>query len=277
MSFWQNKSVAVTGGASGIGEALSVELAQRGAKVWLSDINGPGAAAVAKKIGNATTAATLDVTNANAVAVHFDEIVNSHGRLDAVFNNAGIGVGGDFADLTVEHFDHCTDVNIRGVTNGVVAAYKHMLEQKSGIIVNTASSAGLLGVPLMAPYAMTKHAVVGLSTSMRAEAAENNIQVSALCPMAIETPILDTPPAGAEGLWRPDIRKYLTKVGGPPYPVDKFAAYALNQVERNKEIIVAPLGARIRIAIARYLPFAVKLRTRYVFRHILAQKPGKSG
>lgn len=276
MTFWQNKSVAVTGGASGIGKALSIELARRGAKVWLSDINSDGAEAVEKEIGNASTASTLDTTDANAVAAHFDEIAKTHGRLNAVFNNAGIGVGGDMADLTVEHFNRCTDVNIRGVTNGVVAAYKHMLAQKGGLIVNTASSAGLLGVPLMAPYSMTKHAVVGLTTSMRMEAAENNIQVCALCPMAIETPILDSHPAGSEGIWRPDIRKYLTKVGGPPYPVDKFAAYALDQVERNKEIIVAPFGARVRIALARYLPFLVALRTRQVFRKIIAEKPGKS-
>lgn len=274
MSFWQNKSVIITGGGSGIGRALGAGLARRGAEVWLSDVNGASAAEAAREIGASAQSLELDVADAEAVASHVKEVAHAHGRIDAVFNNAGIGVGGDIRELNLDHFNRSIDVNIRGVIHGVMAAFPLMKAQGGGMIVNTASAAGLLGLPLMAPYSMSKHAVVGLSNSLRFEAAEHGVQVNVLCPMAIETPLLETDVARDLGAsWRPDIRSYLTQVGGPPYPVGRFVDDALRQVERNKGVIVAPVGARLRIALSRILPAVVERLTRKAYLEALATRP----
>lgn len=273
-AFWQNKSVVITGGGSGIGKALGAGLARRGAKVWLSDVNGDSAAEAAREIGYDARSAALDVADADAVAAHIEQVVHAHGRIDAVFNNAGIGVGGDIRELNLEHFNRSIDVNIRGVIHGVMAAFPHMQAQGGGIIVNTASAAGILGLPLMAPYSMSKHAVVGLSNSLRFEAAEHGVQLNVLCPMALETPILESDISLEIGAsWLPDIRSYLTKVGGAPYPVDKFVDYALRKIEHNKGVIVAPLGGRLRVAINRLFPSGVERLINKAYLETLETRP----
>ena len=274
MSYWQNKSAVITGGGSGIGKALGEGLARRGAQVWLSDVDGAAAEAAARAIGANAHGLALDVTDAAAVAAHVQEVAHEHGRIDAVFNNAGIGVGGDLRELNLDHFDRSIDVNIRGVIHGVLAAFPLMKEQGGGSIVNTASAAGLLGLPLMAPYAMSKHAVVGLTNSLRLEAAEHGVRMNVLCPTAIETPLLETDVSRELGAsWRPDIRGYLTQIGGPPYPVDDFVDYALQEIERDRGVIVAPRGARIRVALSRLFPGRVEGLTRQAYRRQLATRP----
>jgi short-subunit dehydrogenase len=149
-----------------------------------------------------------------------------------------------------------------------------MQAQGDGIIVNTASAAGLLGLPLLAPYSMSKHAVVGLSNALRFEAALHGIQLNVLCPTALETPILETDIARDMGAaWRPDVRTYLTEVGGAPYPVDKFVDYALRKIEDNKGVIVAPFGGRLRVAISKLLPGLVERLTKKAYLEALATRP----
>ncbi len=269
---WSNANIAITGAGSGIGRELARALAGRGARLWLSDIDEARVQQVATELGEGARATRLDVADAAAVRAHVDEVVAQGGRIDGIFNNAGIGVGGDALDLNVAHYDRCIDVNIRGVVNGVVAAYPRMAAQKHGLIVNTASAAGLLALPLMAPYVLTKHAVVGFSGSLRVEAAEHGVQVSVLCPTAIETPLLDAPMDAGDAIWRPDIRTYLTQVGGAPYPVDRFVANALRAIERGKGVIVEPFGARVRIATQRFLPGLVERIGRRAFREAIAEK-----
>ena len=113
------------------------------------------------------------------------------GRLDLMFNNAGITWGGDTELLTLDQWNAIIDVNIRGVVHGVAAAYPLMVRQGHGHIVNTASMAGLAAAGQITSYVMTKHAVVGLSLALRSEAAGRGVGVLAVCPTAVETPILD--------------------------------------------------------------------------------------
>lgn len=274
MIYWTGKSAIVTGAGSGIGRALAIELAARGTTVWLSDIDSDAVEQSRQLIPTSAHAVTLDVADADAVQAHVNDVARTHGRLDFIFNNAGIGVGGDFREMSRKHFERCIDVNIRGVVNGVLAAYPLMVKQGGGHIVSTASAAGLLGVPLMAPYCMTKHAVVGLTTSLRTEAAWHGVRVSALCPTAVETPLLDRRTSIELGAkWQPDARKYLTKVGGAPYPVDKFVRYCLRQIERNRGIIIAPFGARVRLGLARVFPRAAEWFSGRALREVLAERP----
>ena len=278
MGFWSGKSVIVTGAASGIGLSLARALADRGAKVWLSDINEAAVREVASSIGGDVLGATLDVTDADAFKALVAEVVAEHGHLDVLINNAGIGMVGAAEELDVRHFDRVVEVNVRGVTNGFVAAYAGMVRRGGGIIVNTASTGGLIGVPLMAPYCLTKHAVVGFTNSVRVEAAECGVRVCALCPATIETPMLESDnEAGTPEVWRPDMRQYLTDIGGPPYPVEKFTDYALRQIERDKAIIVAPLNARVLVWLGKFFPGLVDALTRRAYRRARRQRAAGHG
>jgi NAD(P)-dependent dehydrogenase (short-subunit alcohol dehydrogenase family) len=128
-----------------------------------------------------------------------DETVRDYGRLDYMFNNAGIGMGGEVRDMDLEHWRRVLEVNLWGVTCGTSAAYEEMVRQGFGHIVNTASLAGLIPLPMVAAYCATKHAVVGLSASLRAEAAALGIKVSVVCPGFVETGIFRSGPQKDHG------------------------------------------------------------------------------
>lgn len=272
MTTYHNKIAVVTGAASGIGLALSKELINRGAKVWMTDINQNTLLNVSKNLGPSITSVYLDVRDATAFKKLIGEIINSEGRVDYLFNNAGIGVGGEAHDMTVAHYDRIIDINIRGVTNGIAATYPEMVRQGHGTIVNTASAAGLAPIPLLAAYAMTKHAVVGLSRSIRMEGAHYGVNINALCPTAIETPILDsTGPEDLENPWTYGARDYLCKLA-PAYPVNDFAKYTLDQVAKNKELIVAPIQGRIVAWLFRHFPGLVRFRAKQLYLEELKER-----
>ena len=195
MDVFRDKTAIVTGGASGIGKGLCEELGKYGAHVVVADVNEEEARNVAaslKASGGRAEAVKLDVTNEEDVRGLIDETAAKSGRLDYIFNNAGIGIGGEVKDMDLDHWKRIVDVNQWGVVYGTLAAYKVMVRQGSGHIVNTASAAGLVPSPLLTAYSMTKHAVVGLSTGLRAEGAELGVKVSVVCPGFIDTPIFDS-------------------------------------------------------------------------------------
>ncbi len=251
----------MTGAASGIGKALATELVDRGATVVVSDIAGDPAASVAehlaRRAGDARAiSATLDVTDAAAVDDLVGRTAAEHDGLDLLFNNAGIGVGGEVRELSAAHWRRVIDVNLWSVINGVNAAYPLMIAQGRGHIVNTASLSGLLPSPMLVPYSTTKHAVVGLSVGLRMEAAAHGVKVTVVCPGVIETPLLDKPnpedlpPVGS----MPNIRTMLTSLVGPPYPVASLASDVLDGVALNRPIIVTPFHARRAWAVYRISP-----------------------
>jgi NAD(P)-dependent dehydrogenase (short-subunit alcohol dehydrogenase family) len=258
-----SRTAVVTGGASGIGAALSRALVARGDSVVIADLDAAGASAVAAELtrqgpGRARAEA-LDVRDAEAVRVLVDDVHRTDGRLDLVFNNAGIGVGGAVEDLSLGHWDRAIDVNLRGVVHGVAAAYPVMLRQGHGHIVNTASVAGLIPGPFITPYSMTKHAVVGLSLSLRAEAAAHGVRVSALCPGTVDTALLDRGnPEDLPEVRTLDGREYVSKVAGAPCSADALATDVLRGVERNRPLIVAPRRARVAWRLHRAAPWIVE-------------------
>ena len=254
----------VTGAGSGIGYALTEAMIRRGDTVVMTGRRDTihAAAELADRAGPGTATATIaDVRDADAVQRVVDDTIDRHGRLDIMVNNAGVGVGGYTHELSLEHWDRAIDVNIRGVVHGVHAAYPHMLAQRSGHIVNVASMAGLLPAVLLAPYAMAKHAVVGLTMSLRGEANEHGVRVSALCPGVIETPILDKgnppdlPPVATELPGREMLERM-----NPPMPADELARHTLRAMDRNTAIIVAPQQARAFWWAYRLAPVAVAER-----------------
>jgi NAD(P)-dependent dehydrogenase (short-subunit alcohol dehydrogenase family) len=233
----------ITGGASGIGRALAGDLARRGAEVILADRQAGAVEKAANQIRNQgakATAAVLDVADFGAAQGVVSETIGRTGRLDFLFNNAGIGIGGEVRDYTLQDWNRLIDVNLRGVVHGVQAAYGPMADQGFGHIVNTASIAGLCPTPFETGYGMTKHAVVGLSQSLRIEAAEHGVRISVVCPGVIRTPILD---GGRYGRVIADISREQTLAMWErfrPMDPDLFARKVLDQVAAGRAIIVVP-------------------------------------
>jgi NAD(P)-dependent dehydrogenase (short-subunit alcohol dehydrogenase family) len=267
----------VTGAASGIGLALSRALVGRGDIVVAADIDVVGAERTARDLtatgpGHATSA-EVDVRDAEAVASLVSRTAAREGRLDLMVNNAGIGVGGEVHELTLDHWDRVIDVNLRGVVHGVHAAYPLMVEQRHGHIVNTASLAGLIASPLLAPYSATKHAVVGLSLALRAEAAAYGVGVTAVCPGFVDTPILDggpadLPPTRLSSRSREMANRFAM---GRLYPPDRLARDVLAGVERNRALVVAPAQARLAWRLNRLAPRLVAAITTRQIAHWIRQ------
>jgi NAD(P)-dependent dehydrogenase (short-subunit alcohol dehydrogenase family) len=245
----------VTGAASGIGRAVASRLGGLGATVCVADINEAGAKETASAItaaGGVAYAAKLDVTKSAEVKRLVDDVTKRHGRLDYMFNNAGIAIVGETRDTTDEHWKKIIDVNLMGVLAGTLAAYRIMVKQGFGHIVNTASLAGLLPVPLESSYSLTKYAVVGLTTSLRGEGAALGVKVSVVCPGFVRTPILDNYIAVGFD------REVMSADMPPTTDVDKAARIILKGVARNKSIILVGKDAHIAWRLYRLWPALVE-------------------
>jgi NAD(P)-dependent dehydrogenase (short-subunit alcohol dehydrogenase family) len=235
MNTFEDKIAIVTGGASGIGRALCEELARRGAAaIVVADVNAEGAQQVAAA-NRCAQAMHVDVCSAADVQTLVEETASQHGRLDLMVNNAGIAICGEVRDLTLDHWRRILDVNLWGVIYGTTAAYRVMVDQGFGHIVNVASLDGLVPMPLAAPYTAAKHAVVGLSSTLRIEAADLGIKVSVACPGTVQTNILDT--AAFVGIRREEA---ITEMQSGFKMADPAACARaiLRGVERNQAIII---------------------------------------
>jgi len=241
---FQDAAAIVTGAASGIGRALSQELTRRGAEVILADLQSElceDAASAIRASGGRATSFRVDVAEPSDVETLVRSTYDRAGRLDYIFNNAGIGIGGPIGMLSLEDWDRIIAVNIRGVVNGLRSAYPIMLRQGFGHIINTASTGGLTPTPGMVAYSTTKHAVVGLSTSLRAEVAASGIRVTALCPGFVRTATLAG--GGRYGKVYTDVpvdEQLRIAERFKPMAADNFARSALDAVARNPAIVVIP-------------------------------------
>lgn len=267
----------VTGGASGIGAALGRELARRGALAVLADLDAPDAEAEAARIaagGGRAEALGLDVRDAAAVAEAVAGVFRRHGRLDYLLNNAGIAVGGEVADLRLEDWREAVEVNLMGVVHGVQAAWPRMLEQGFGHVVNTASMAAFLPAAMAAPYASTKSAVLGLTRALRLEGAPRHVRVSALCPGVVRTPILQ---GGRHGRLRNFVPKDALAAMNErlrPMDPDRFAARALDDVARDRAVIVHPAWWRTLVLLSRLAPGLVEALARREYARVRALPRG---
>ena len=159
MASFVGRVAIVTGGASGIGKAIGEEIARRGARVVLADLDGENAERAAQgitQVGGRARAERVDVCDAAQLQALVDGTFSREGGLDYMFNNAGIALFCEVRDMTLEQWERILQVNLHGVVHGVVAAYPRMVEQGSGHIVNTASMAGIAPTPGATVYAMTK-------------------------------------------------------------------------------------------------------------------------
>ena len=227
----------VTGGGSGIGRALCVALAKRGGNVLVVDVNTKGAEETADLVrasGGSAAVHTCDVSNKEAVFALPDVMKERFGGTDVIFNNAGVAVAGPVHDIPVHDWEWLMGINLWGVIYGCLAFLPVFRAQGSGHILNVASAAGLISAPGLAPYNVSKSAVVALSQSLSAEVAPDGIAVSVLCPTFIKTNIhLAGRTHGSAS--REASQKIMDRAKKTP---DDIAEITLREMDRNKLYIV---------------------------------------
>lgn len=193
MNRFENKTVIVTGGASGLGLASAQRLAQEGAALVLVDLKEDALGKAAESLGNGKVlTVAADVSDPDQVKRYVERTMAEFGRIDGFFNNAGIeGKQNLTEDFGRDEFNKVVGINLHGVFHGMAEVLKVMRAQGSGAIVNTASVGGIRGVGNQSGYAASKHGVVGLTRNSAVEYGRHGIQINAIAPGAIMTPMVE--------------------------------------------------------------------------------------
>lgn len=188
----RSKTIAITGAGRGIGLATARQLAARGHRVIMSDLDGALVATEAEKIGGQAQGFELDVVDRAAFTAHLEMIEQEIGPLDVLINNAGIcSASANILEQDPLITDLTIDIDLKGVVNGTVAAIRLMTPRRQGQIVNVASLAGVMGVPGLAAYAAAKFGVVGFTDSVRAEFSGDGLEFTCVMPGPVDTEMMD--------------------------------------------------------------------------------------
>jgi NAD(P)-dependent dehydrogenase (short-subunit alcohol dehydrogenase family) len=185
------KVVAITGGARGIGKATGRALVAKGCRIAIGDLDSALAEGAAAELGGGSVGLALDVSDRTSFARFLDEAERQLGPVDVVINNAGVMPVTPFVEESDASIKRQLDINLYGVIVGTQLAIERMRQRRSGHVVNVASSAGKAGVPGIATYSATKHAVVGLTEAVRAEHADDGIEFSYVMPITVNTQLIE--------------------------------------------------------------------------------------
>jgi NAD(P)-dependent dehydrogenase (short-subunit alcohol dehydrogenase family) len=233
------KVVAITGGARGIGRTTAQALVRKGCRVALGDLDLQPAEQTAAELGGGTVAIQLNVTDRDSFTAFLDEAERQLGPVDVLINNAGIMPVTPFEDESDDSIRRQLDINVYGVMVGTQLAVRRMKARGSGHIVNIASSAGKAGVPGIATYAATKHAVVGLTEAVRAECRGSGVELSYVMPITVNTQLI-------EGL--------ADKRGVKRVEPEDVAAQIVDALELGKVDVYVPRELRASVVLGTLLP-----------------------
>lgn len=255
------RAIFITGGGSGIGRAVALYFAERGWFVGIGDVNEESMEDTLGMIeGGFKYSHLLDVRDRDAWDAALKAFSTaSGGRIDVVFNNAGIGHGGAMVDHPTEEVEALLDVNLKGVIYGAQAAHPHLKQTAPGsVLINTASLAGIIGAPNLAVYCATKWAVRGLTQSLDAEWAGDQIKVSALCPGFIDTPIIEQTRADSNQ----SVKETLVDAGVEVSPVSAVPKVVWEAVHGDKlDYTVGKTAGRL-LFLKRWMPGRVRKEMR---------------
>ncbi|WP_068773958.1 SDR family oxidoreductase [Paenibacillus sp. FJAT-26967] len=244
----QGKVVVITGASSGIGAQTARLLSQRGAVPVLMARSTDKLEKLAEELGGGCRAYSLDVTDAEAVRRVFAEVEQAYGQIHILINNAGFGLFEKFTDAPLASFEEMMDVNYFGIVRCTKAVLPGMLQARSGHIVNIASMAGKMGSAKSSGYSATKHAVLGMTNSLRQELAGSGVNISAVNPGPIDTPFFDR--ADPSGTYVKNVSWFMLKP-------ERVAAAIVRTIEKNKAEIdlpfIAGLGTKLYSLFPRLL------------------------
>lgn len=246
------KAIFITGGGSGIGRAVGQHFARAGWFVGVADVNQAGIDETRALIGvERTSGHRMDVRDRDAWRAALDAFTAaSGGRIDVLFNNAGIAVGGDFATTPFDQLDRCLDINLVGVVNGARIGFEYLARTPGSCLLNTSSAAGIYGGAGIAIYAATKFAVRGLTESLDAEWAPHRVKVRSLMPSFIDTPLLDQSISGSNQ----NVRERVRAQGLEFTPLETVAELAWNAVHGERlHTLVGKTARRLGFA-AKWMP-----------------------
>ncbi|RWZ55183.1 glucose 1-dehydrogenase [Halobacillus fulvus] len=189
-----SKVAIITGGGSGLGRSAALRLAEEGVNISVVDIDedgGNGTVDLVKNAGADAIFIKADVSKAEEVKKYVDETVEKFGTIDYFFNNAGIsGSGAFYLDTEIEEIEKIVGINLLGALYGIRYVAEVMVKNGGGSIVNTSSSAGVIGQSTVVTYSATKHALVGITKSLVAEYAKDGLRINAVAPGPTETPMV---------------------------------------------------------------------------------------
>jgi NAD(P)-dependent dehydrogenase (short-subunit alcohol dehydrogenase family) len=274
MQRFEDAVAIVTGGGMGLGEALCEELGRRGSTVVVADIDGGAARRVAGRLeqsGASALAVRVDVANEAEVAQLIESAVAEYGRVDYMIHNAGIAIGGDSRDLSMQQLRRVLDVDLLGAVYGTVHAYQVMARQGHGHIVNISSLSGLVPQPGNTAYCASKHGIVGLSLSLRAEGADLGVKVSAACPGDMKTKIYDNMVVVNMPREQVATLSRRTHYLMPQMSAQAAARAILHGVGHNRPLVVFPTAVQIIWHLYRWLPslfYRINIRRMRLFRSL---------
>jgi NAD(P)-dependent dehydrogenase (short-subunit alcohol dehydrogenase family) len=254
MQGFAGKVAVVTGAGSGIGQALAIELARSGASVAISDVNTEGLAETEQRIkesGAPVKADRLDVTEREAFLLYADEVKEHFGKVNQIYNNAGIAFMGDIEVSQFKDIERVMDVDFWGVVNGTKAFLPHLIASGDGHVINVSSVFGLFSVPSQGAYNAAKFAVRGFTEALNQEmtVAGHPVKVTTVHPGGIKTAIARNATA-VEGLDADELAKFFDKRLASTTP-EKAALVILDGVRKNKARVLIGTDAKVLDAIIR--------------------------
>jgi NADP-dependent 3-hydroxy acid dehydrogenase YdfG len=254
MEGFAGKVAAVTGAGSGIGQALAIELARSGAKLAISDVDTEGLAATEerlKAIGAPVKADRLDVTEREAFELYADAVVEHFGKVNQIYNNAGIAFAGDIEASQFKDIERVMDVDFWGVVNGTKVFLPHLIASGDGHIINISSVFGLFSVPGQAAYNAAKFAVRGFTEALRQEmtVAGHPVKVTTVHPGGIKTSIARNMTT-VEGLDKDELAQTFDKKLASTSP-QKAARIILDGVRKNRARVLVGSDAKVLDVIVR--------------------------